>query len=339
MYVDVAERFRQQSAKLFYAGSTPVVHSSIMKQSTQFKTFEKFVKKLQNKICNALENINVEEDGIGKFIEDRWLRPEGGGGITRVMQPEKSSFVATTIFEKAAVNFSNVTGPIIPGMTRAVEMKGDEFSACGCSLILHPTHPKVPTVHMNIRYFETNAGQSWYGGGIDLTPFYPYPEDFVFFHKTLAKACNKAIPNSYAPFKTWCDEYFTIKHRNEMRGIGGVFFDYLDGTDKANFKLTKSVGNAFLKAYLPIVEKRSQESYTSYDTDFMKIRRGRYIEFNLVYDRGTLFGLKSNARAESILCSMPPYAEFIYNWTPKIDGPHQEMIQYYQPKDWLTFDL
>ena len=124
-----------------------------------------------------------------------------------------------------------------------------------------------------------------------------------------------------------------------MRGIGGVFFDYLDGTDKANFKLTKSVGNAFLKAYLPIVEKRSQESYTSYDTDFMKIRRGRYIEFNLVYDRGTLFGLKSNARAESILCSMPPYAEFIYNWTPKIGGPHQEMIQYYQPKDWLTLDL
>jgi coproporphyrinogen III oxidase len=304
-----------------------------MKQSTQFKVFEKFVKKLQNKICNALEELDEN-----KFIEDRWFRPEGGGGITRVMQL-KSPFVATSIFEKAAVNFSNVTGPITSGMVKAVEMKGDEFSACGCSLIIHPTLPKVPTTHMNVRYFETNAGQSWYGGGIDLTPFYPFPEDFVFFHKTLAKACNSAIPNSYAPFKTWCDEYFTIKHRNEMRGIGGVFFDYLDGADKANFKLTKSVGNAFLKAYLPIVENRSKESHTNFDIEFMKIRRGRYIEFNLVYDRGTLFGLKSNARAESILCSMPPDATFTYNWTPKMGSPQEQMMQYYQPKDWLTFDL
>ena len=303
-----------------------------MKPSKRFKSFETFVKNLQDKVCEQVEFLE-SEPGYGqtiaqvktnpRFREDKWFRPEGGGGRTRTLEGK--------VFEKGAVNVSSVIGPITPGMKKAVEMKGKEFAACGCSLILHPNNPKIPTTHANVRYFELDTGACWYGGGVDLTPYYPYPDDFAFFHKVLKAACDNQIPYCYNVYKTWCDEYFTIQHRNEMRGVGGVFFDYLDGEDDRHNRLTRAVGRAFLKAYMPIVLRRSTESYTDSDKKFQAIRRGRYIEFNLVYDRGTLFGLRSNARAESILCSMPPNAEFIYDYSPPPDSPHAQMMKYYKP--------
>ena len=301
-----------------------------MKPSKRFKSFETFAKNLQDKICEQLEYLEADpgygnpNSRIPRFQEDNWLRPDGGGGRTRT--------ITGRFFEKGAVNFSNVTGPITEGMKTAVKMNGKEFAACGLSLIIHPDNPKVPTTHANVRYFETDIGECWYGGGVDLTPFYPHYDDFVFFHKVLKKACDSQIPYCYNVYKTQCDEYFTIQHRNEMRGIGGVFFDYLDGNDDRHNKLTRSVGRAFLKAYIPIVKRRRGEEYTDSDKAFQAIRRGRYIEFNLVYDRGTLFGLKSNARAESILCSMPPHATFIYNYDPQPDTPQSEMMKYYKPR-------
>ena len=303
-----------------------------MKPSKRFKSFETFTKNLQDKICEQLEYIESDpgltsaaqsSNGFPRFEEDNWLRPEGGGGRTRT--------IVGNVFEKGAVNVSSVIGPITPGMTKAVEMKGKEFAACGCSLIIHPNNPKIPTTHANVRYFETDTGACWYGGGVDLTPYYPYIDDFTNFHKVLKKACDSQIPYCYNVYKNWCDEYFTIQHRNEMRGIGGVFFDYLDGKDERHNRLTRAVGRAFLKAYVPIVKRRVKESYTDQDKKFQYIRRGRYIEFNLVYDRGTLFGLKSNARVESILCSMPPNAQFIYNYSPPHDSPYAQMMKYYKP--------
>jgi len=301
-----------------------------MKLSKRFKSFETFAKNLQDKICEQLEYLEADpgrgnpNSKIPRFQEDNWLRLEGGGGRTRT--------IAGKYIEKGAVNFSNVTGPVTEGMKKAVKMNGNEFAACGVSLIIHPENPKAPTSHANVRYFELDNGECWYGGGVDLTPYYPHTEDFTHFHKVLKKACDSQIPYCYNVYKDWCDDYFTIQHRNEMRGVGGVFFDYLDGKDDRHNKLTRSVGRAFLKAYIPILKRRIREEYNNFDKDFQLIRRGRYIEFNLVYDRGTLFGLKSNARAESILCSMPPQANFIYNYSPLPDSPYDEMMKYYKPR-------
>jgi coproporphyrinogen III oxidase len=208
------------------------------------------------------------------------------------------------------------------------------FAVCGLSLVIHPRSPRVPTTHMNVRYFETDAGRSWFGGGIDLTPYYPHLEDFRQFHQVLKDTCEGVRCGSYDGYKTWCDEYFTIRHRQEMRGIGGIFFDDLDGNDPVNFALVQAVGEAFLTAYLPMLQARKDEPFTEADRQFQLVRRGRYIEFNLVYDRGTLFGLKSNGRIESIFMSLPPVVHYPYDWHPEPGSPHTDMIQYYQPQIW-----
>jgi coproporphyrinogen III oxidase len=290
-----------------------------------FKEMENFILKLQDKICKELEKV----DNV-KFIEDKWSK-KNGGGKTKVISGGQ-------IFEKGGVNFSSVKGTLPEIIAKQANVTPGKFSVCGLSIIIHPFSPKIPTIHMNIRYFEMEKhegrnNKSWFGGGIDLTPYYPNEEDFKFFHRVMKDACNSVIKNSYSQFKTNCDEYFTIKHRNEMRGIGGIFFDYLPGND-LHFELAKSIGNSFLKAYLPIVKKRKKESFSEYDKEFQLIRRGRYIEFNLIYDRGTLFGLKTKGRIESILISMPPEAKFIYNFKPRKNSPHAKMMKYYQPLEW-----
>ena len=283
---------------------------------------ESYINQLQDNICQSLEELDTK-----KFHEDYWKRREGGGGRTRVLENG-------SLLEKGGVNVSSVHGPMSEELAKQLKTPPSFFGACGISLVLHPRSPKVPTVHMNLRYFETEEGQCWFGGGIDLTPYFPYPEDFREFHQTLREACEKSMPGSYEGFKKYCDEYFSLPHRQEMRGIGGVFFDHLDGFDQQNFKLVQEVGNIFLKAYLPLFHRRMKEKWNQEDLDFQYYRRGRYVEFNLIYDRGTLFGIKSNGRIESIFMSLPPKVEFRYNWKPKINSPHHEMVEYYQPQSW-----
>jgi coproporphyrinogen III oxidase len=292
-----------------------------MNFSARFKDMEKFITELQNKICRDLEKIDSKN-----FIEDKWHRVEGGGGITKVIS-------GGTIFEKGGVNFSSVHGVLPESIALQAGTEQGEFGVCGLSAIIHPLSPKIPTIHMNIRYFEMENGKSWFGGGIDLTPYFPYEEDFKYFHDIMKKACNNIIDGSYLQFKKYCDEYFTLKHRNEMRGIGGIFFDYLPGDD-IHFNLVKSVGDFFLEAFLPIVNKRKDETFSDKDKEFQLIRRGRYVEFNLIYDRGTLFGLKTAGRIESILISLPPEVKFIYDYQPPRNSPQEKMMQYYQPVDW-----
>jgi len=294
-----------------------------MKFSEQFLEMEKYISRLQEKICLSLE----EKDEV-KFYEDNWFRDEGGGGRTRVIQNGK-------VFEKAGVNISSIDGMLPEEIALKFRTERTRFGACGISIVIHPSSPKVPTIHMNLRYFEMEKGKSWFGGGIDLTPYFPYTDDFSFFHSLLRDSCNKVIPGSYNEFKNNCDDYFTIIHRNEMRGIGGIFFDYKDGKDKKYFSLVESVGDSFLKLYLPLIEKRRAEQYSQEDKYFQLIRRGRYVEFNLVYDRGTLFGLKTGGKIESILMSLPPEVKFVYNYSPRPGTPHFEMTKYYKPMNWL----
>jgi coproporphyrinogen III oxidase len=294
-----------------------------MELSARFREMELYVKTLQDRICQALEQEDTQ-----CFHEDLWERPEGGGGRTRVLE---GSF-----FEKGGVNISVVHGEMSEAVARQLNTPQAPFAACGISLVVHPRSPRVPTVHMNVRTFETESGACWFGGGVDLTPYYPHPEDFQAFHQTLHQACEAAIPGSYAEYKRWCDEYFTVAHRGEMRGVGGVFFDYLDGNDPRHADLVRRVGDAFLEAYLPIVQRRREEPFTEADKQFQLIRRGRYVEFNLVYDRGTLFGLKTNGRIESILMSLPPEVHFRYDWHPDPGSPHEQMQRYYQPQEWLN---
>ncbi len=294
-----------------------------MNFSNRFKDMDNFIRELQSKICKDLEKIDSKN-----FIEDKWKRVGGGGGITKVISKG-------TIFEKGGVNFSSVYGILPESIALQAGTEQGEFGVCGLSTIIHPLSPKIPTIHMNIRYFEMENGKSWFGGGIDLTPFFPYEEDFKFFHEIMKKACNSVIDDSYMQFKKYCDEYFTVKHRNEMRGIGGIFFDYLPGND-IHFKLVESVGNSFLEAYLPIVDKRKGETFSDTDKEFQLIRRGRYVEFNLVYDRGTLFGLKTGGRIESILISMPPEVKFTYDYKPPENSLQEKMMKYYQPVDWIN---
>ena len=283
---------------------------------------ENFILELQKRICSELEKIDSKS-----FIEDKWKRDEGGGGITKVISNG-------SVFEKGGINFSSVYGMLPDSIARQVNTEEGEFAVCGLSIIIHPYSPKIPTIHMNIRYFEMANGKSWFGGGIDLTPYFPFVDDFRYFHAIMKKACNSVIAESYSRFKKYCDEYFTVKHRNEMRGIGGIFFDYLPGNEK-HFELAGSVGNSFLEAYLPIVDKRRNIEFTEQDKEFQLIRRGRYVEFNLIYDRGTLFGLKTGGRIESILISMPPEVKFIYDYNPPENSPQEQMMNYYHPFEWV----
>jgi coproporphyrinogen III oxidase len=295
--------------------------------------FCNYILSLQDTICAALEAV----DGKAKFIEDKWERPEGGGGKTRVIANGH-------VFEKGGVNTSMVHGKLPPAMQQTLGVAGNAFFACGLSIVIHPLNPFVPTVHANWRYFELLGAHgekidSWFGGGSDLTPYYIFEEDAKHFHETLKNMLAPFGANLYPGYKKHCDEYFTNKHRGgEMRGIGGIFYDYLRPKDEADAQglvgLQQANGNAFLPGYLPIVEKRKNTPYGSTEVEWQEIRRGRYVEFNLIHDRGTLFGLKTNGRTESILVSLPPRARWYYDHHPLPGSKEAEMVKYYTPREW-----
>ncbi|KAF3884651.1 MULTISPECIES: oxygen-dependent coproporphyrinogen oxidase [Nostocales] len=314
---------------------------------------KQFMQNLQDEICTALEQL----DSKARFREDRWERAEGGGGRTRVIREGR-------VFEQGGINFSEVWGDRLPPsiLAQRPEAVGHEFFATGTSMVLHPRNPYVPTVHLNYRYFE--AGPIWwFGGGADLTPYYPFAEDAIHFHSSLKSVCDAYHPEYYPTFKRWCDEYFYLKHRQEQRGIGGIFFDYQDasgklyvgsqtdtpaalysqqvGTVSRNwediFAFVQSCGHAFLPAYLPIAQQRQEIEYGDRQRQFQLYRRGRYAEFNLVYDRGTVFGLQTNGRTESILMSLPPLARWEYCYEVKPGTPEARLTEIFlQPKDWVN---
>ena len=296
-----------------------------------------YLKNLQNNICHALE----QEDGKAKFITDSWEHKSGGGGITKVISNGN-------IIEKGGVNFSHVRGKNLPpsATKKRPELAGCEFEATGISLVIHPNNPFVPTSHMNIRFFSSNTTDNktiwWFGGGFDLTPYYGFEEDCIHWHQTAKSACDAFGENIYSEYKKQCDNYFYIKHRNEARGIGGLFFDDINlENNNWNFEkcfdFIKSVGNSYIPAYLPIIQKRKNNKFTEQHKKFQKYRRGRYVEFNLVYDRGTLFGLQSNGRTESILMSLPPEVEWHYDYQIKPNSPEAELTKYFLPtRDWLA---
>lgn len=293
---------------------------------------KEYLLKLQDTICDALS----EEDGKEKFVEDAWDREQGGGGRTRVL-------TNGAVFEQAGVNFSHVYGDQLPKSATAArpELEGRDFQAVGVSLVIHPHNPNIPTSHANVRFFiaekENEDPVWWFGGGFDLTPYYPVKEDVVHWHKTAKAACDPFGDGVYDKYKKWCDEYFYLKHRDETRGVGGLFFDDLNewGFEKS-FNFMKSVGNSYVPAYRPIVNKHKNEPYGENERDFQLYRRGRYVEYNLVYDRGTLFGLQTGGRTESILMSLPPLVKWKYNWSPEPGSKEADLYDnYLSPKDWL----
>ncbi|YAI81793.1 MAG: oxygen-dependent coproporphyrinogen oxidase [cyanobacterium endosymbiont of Rhopalodia sterrenbergii] len=334
--------------------STTLKRATLPPEDAQ-KKVSQFMKNLQDEICVKLEEV----DGQSKFREDSWQREEGGGGRSRVLRDGG-------VLEQGGVNFSEVWGQQLPPsiLKQQPEAEGHSFYATGTSMVLHPYNPYIPTVHLNYRYFE--AGPVWwFGGGIDLTPYYPFAEDAAHFHRTLKETCDKHHPEYYAVFKAWCDEYFYLKHRQEMRGVGGIFFDYQDGlaslyrgpyAEKAAslhsnqlspleprtwedlFAFVNSCGQAFLPAYVPIVEKRRSTEYGDRERQFQLYRRGRYVEFNLVYDRGTIFGLQTNGRTESILMSLPPLVRWEYCYSPEPNTPESELYDtFLKPQDWANW--
>jgi coproporphyrinogen III oxidase len=298
---------------------------------------KKYLLGLQDSICSGLEMT----DGNGRFNEDLWQREAGGGGRTRVLEQGE-------VFEQAGVNFSHVFGNRLPAsatMARA-ELEGHEFQALGLSLVIHPANPYVPTSHANIRFFvandpaekkDENGSIWWFGGGYDLTPYYPDMEDVIQWHQTAKNACQPFGEDVYSRYKQCCDEYFYIKHRDETRGIGGLFFDDLNewGFERC-FDFMQAIGNSYLPAYLPIVNRHKQKDYGDRQRTFQLYRRGRYVEFNLVYDRGTLFGLQSGGRTESVLMSLPPVVNWRYNYRPEIGSAEAELCKYLKPTDWLA---
>ena len=289
-----------------------------------------FLTGLQDRIVAALEDL----DG-NRFRRDAWQRPEGGGGDSRIIEEG-------SLFERGGVAFSHVHGSQLPASASAArpELAGRGFEALGVSLVLHPRNPFVPTVHMNVRFFAaTIQGEApvfWFGGGMDLTPYYGFAEDCAHFHRCCRAAVEPFGADYHPRFKRWCDEYFFLRHRNEPRGIGGLFFDDLNapGFD-ASFALAQSVGEHFLPAYAPIVERRRRMAYGKRERDFQAWRRGRYVEFNLVYDRGTLFGLQSGGRTESILMSLPPLVKWRYDWRPEPGSAEERLYtEFLRPRDW-----
>ncbi|MBA1185472.1 oxygen-dependent coproporphyrinogen oxidase [Stutzerimonas nitrititolerans] len=287
---------------------------------------------LQDRICAALE----AEDGEACFVEDAWTRPGGGGGRTRVIE-------SGALIEKGGVNFSHVHGTGLPPSASAhrPELAGRGFEALGVSLVIHPQNPYVPTSHANVRFFiaekEGEEPVWWFGGGFDLTPYYGFDEDCVHWHRAARDACAPFGADVYPRYKEWCDRYFHIKHRNEPRGVGGLFFDDLNQWDfDTSFAFTRAVGDAYLDAYLPIVRKRKATAFGEREREFQLLRRGRYVEYNLVYDRGTLFGLQSGGRTESILMSLPPQVSWGYDKQPEPGTPEARLTEYFlQDRDWL----
>ncbi|TVZ26401.1 coproporphyrinogen oxidase [Gillisia sp. Hel_I_86] len=296
--------------------------------------FLHYIEQLQDSITSKLEEV----DGSVKFKEDLWDRPEGGGGRTRVIENG-------AVFEKGGVNISQVHGSLPPAMQQYFKVGEVDFFACGLSLVLHPKNPMVPTVHANWRYFEMydKSGtviDSWFGGGQDLTPYYLFDEDATHFHKICKKACDAHDPDFYAEYKQKCDEYFWNSHREEARGIGGLFFDYCKASEEMSmedwFEFVTEVGNSFLAWYVPIAEKRKNLPYSEAQRTWQEIRRGRYVEFNLVHDKGTLFGLKTNGRIESILMSLPPHVQWVYDHHPEKGSEEERLLKVLaKPKDWV----
>lgn len=293
---------------------------------------EAHLRRLQDTICRALES----EDGQGGFVEDSWTRAEGGGGRSRVLSNG-------AVFEKAGVNYSHVSGAELPGSATASrpELSGCAFQAVGISVVIHPLNPYVPTSHLNVRYFTAArpgvAPRWWFGGGFDLTPYYGFEEDAVHWHRQAQAACAPFGEGVYPRFKAWCDEYFYLRHRHEPRGIGGIFFDDLNewGFERC-FEFAKAVSDHYLLAYLPIVSRRKQVPWGDRERQFQLYRRGRYVEFNLVYDRGTLFGLQSGGRIESVLVSMPPLAAWTYDWRPAPGSSEAALYEVFlEPRDWI----
>ncbi len=315
-----------------------------------------FMKGLQDSICQGLEEL----DGKAKFQQDEWIRPEGGGGRSRVI-------VDGDYFDKGGVNFSEVQGSQLPPaiLRHHPEVAGHNFYATGTSMVLHPKNPYAPTVHLNYRYFE--AGPVWwFGGGLDLTPYYGFAEDAKHLHVTLKEACDRHNPHYYPVFKQWCDDYFYLKHRGETRGVGGIFFDYQDGQDvlyknsndsttaqvmsdeagdqprtwEEIFAFVNSCGNAFLPAYTPIANRRRHMEFGDREKQWQLYRRGRYVEFNLVYDRGTIFGLQTNGRTESILMSLPPLVRWDYCYSPEPNTPEAQLHEtFLKPQDWANWKV
>ncbi|WP_462153459.1 oxygen-dependent coproporphyrinogen oxidase [Pseudoalteromonas piscicida] len=296
------------------------------------ETVKAFLLQLQDNICQGLE----AADGNAQFVEDAWERAEGGGGRTRVIRNGD-------VIEQGGVNYSHVFGASMPASATAhrPELAGRSFHACGVSLVIHPKNPNIPTSHANVRFFiAEKEGEEpiwWFGGGFDLTPFYPVLEDVKHWHQVAKDLCAPFGDAVYGDYKKWCDEYFYLKHRDETRGVGGLFFDDLNqwGFEKS-FAFIQAVGNGFLDAYLPIIEKRKDTPYSEQERQFQLYRRGRYVEFNLVWDRGTLFGLQTGGRTESILMSMPPLARWEYDFQPDPGSKEAELYNYLTPKNWLA---
>ena len=303
-------------------------------QTAQSEKVRTYLLDLQDRICRTLE----AEDGAATFTEDRWERAEGGGGRSRVM-------AEGAVFEKAGINFSDVQGIGLPPSATATrpQLAGAGFRAMGVSLVVHPRNPHVPTTHMNVRFFyaepKDGAPIWWFGGGFDLTPYYGQRADAIHWHRTARAACEPFGEALYPKLKQICDEYFYLPHREEPRGIGGIFFDdYADGGFEQAFAFMQSVGDHFLPAYQPIVARRKDTPHTEAERQFQLYRRGRYVEFNLVYDRGTLFGLQSKGRTESILMSLPPLVRWDYDWHPTPGSPEAELYEIFlKPQDWANF--
>ncbi|MFK2902092.1 oxygen-dependent coproporphyrinogen oxidase [Dyella jejuensis] len=299
--------------------------------SEQVERAEHFLRNLQDRICRTVEQM----DGGARFVEDAWTRAGGGGGRTRVLRDG-------AVFEQGGVNFSLVHGDRLPPSATAhrPDLAGGSFVATGVSLVLHPRNPYVPTTHANVRYFEASKPGVepawWFGGGFDLTPFYPFEEDVRHWHKVACDLCTPYGTDVYPRYKKWCDEYFYLKHRDETRGVGGLFFDDLnDGEFERSFAFMQAVGEGFLDAYMPIVERRKGTPFGEREREFQLYRRGRYVEFNLVYDRGTLFGLQSGGRTESILMSLPPRVRFEYAYQPEEGSAEARLADYLKPREWL----
>ena len=284
---------------------------------------EAFFRELQTTICAALET----EDGHALFKADEWTRPGGGGGISRVLADGH-------VLEKAGVNFSLVFGEFRPEFANSLPGDGLSFRATGISLVLHPRNPFVPTVHANFRCLRRGS-VCWFGGGADLTPYYPEREDVEHFHRTWKRACDQHNPAHYPHFKKWCDEYFFLPHRQETRGVGGIFFDYLKDDPEKDFAFVREAGSAFLDAYLPIVKRRRELPFGERERSFQLLRRGRYVEFNLLYDRGTTFGLKTDGRVESILMSLPPLVRWEYDAHFPPGSREAQLTEWLRPTDWL----